>query len=98
MFCRCELIRDSVAGTGYFAFGLWGKQDLSKYKENIPISAILDNSTASFPNDIRQDIPFGRSRGKYKAMPILVGGQVLPDSTIDRFDIVTEIVDDNLMR
>lgn len=96
MACRCELYRNDVTETGYFSFGLWGKQDINKYKENIPLIALLDSS--SFHDGIRQDIPIGSRKGKYKTLSILLGGEVLPDSSIDRFDINFKEVDNSLMR
>jgi len=97
MFARCELYR-SVNGTGYFTFGMWGKQDLNKLKENIPLIALSDGTTASFPDDVRQDIPVGARKGKYKTVSVLLGGQIMPDSSIDSFDFEVELVDKTLMR
>ena len=97
MFVRCEIHRDTPA-TGYFKFGLWGKQDLNQYKNNIPLVAISDNRAVSFPDNVRQDIPIGSRKGKYKAITLLIGGKALPDSSIDRIDIVETLVDNTLMR
>ena len=69
---RCEYIRKNTeTKTGYFTFGLWGKQDANNNKENIPLMAISDISDASFPGNIRQDIPIGTQKGKYKFITIL---------------------------
>jgi hypothetical protein len=94
---RCELFRKNT-GTGYFVFGLWGKQDANKNKENIPIIAIDDISSGSFPSNVRQDIPIGSQKGKYKFITILQGGKSLPESSIDRFDIEAYLVDEKQLR
>jgi len=92
MFSRCELHR-IPGGTGYFSFGAWGKQDLNKKKKQIPLAAISDSREISYPDDVRQDIPYGAVRGKYKSITILQQGKTLPDSTIDRFDFDKILVD-----
>jgi len=97
MFARCELYRD-VTETGYFRFGLWGKLDLNKQKENTPLAVLADGRAISFPDNVRQDIPIGARKGKYKAVSLLVGGLALPESSIDRFDFEVEVVDNKLMR
>jgi len=97
MFARCELYRSS-AETGYFSFGMWGKQDINRDKLNMPLIALSDGRTISFPSDVRQDIPVGARKGKYKTVSILLGGQMLPDSSIDSFDFETALVDETLMR
>lgn len=97
MFTRCEIYRD-VTETGYFRFGLWGKQDLNKLKESIPLAAIADGQSISFPGNVRQDIPVGSRKGKYKSVSLLIGGLALPDSSINKFDFEVGIVDNSLMR
>lgn len=94
---RCEYFRKNT-GTGYFTFGLWGKQDANKNKVNIPLVAIDDISTANFPGDVRQDIPIGSQKGKYKFITILQGGKALPESSISRFDIEAYLVDEKQLR
>ena len=93
---RCTLYKSS--DDAYFSCGVWGKQDLNKNKINIPLVAYLDSSDDSFPDDIRQDVPIGRMKGKYKALSILLSGKILPESSIDGFDIVAIPVDNKLIR
>lgn len=97
-FVRCELFRDALISDGYFSFGMWGKQDFNKQKINIPLVAISDGSTRSFPSDVRQDIPSGYKKGKYKGVSILIGGMVLPESSIDQIDFDFAIIEEKLMR
>jgi hypothetical protein len=96
LISRGELYRSG--SSGYFNFGLWGKQDINKNKINIPLIAYSDNSSKSFPNNIRQDIPVGRMKGKYKIITILQGGLILPNSSIDSFEIVAIPVESNILR
>lgn len=96
LISRCELYRDSE--DGYFSFGLWGKQDLNKSKVNISLISYKDNSSVSFPGNIRQDIPVGRQKGKYKTITILQSGKLLPNSSLDNFEIVALAVDNNILR
>ena len=84
LIARCELYRNT--SSGFFAFGMWGKQDINKDKVNIPLVAIKDNTSANWPNNIRQDIPIGRHKGKYKTITMLHGGKMLPTSSIDVID------------
>ena len=77
---------------------MWGKQDFNKQKVNIPLVAISDSSEKSFPNDVRQDIPTGYKKGKYKGVSVLVGGKVLHESSIDQIDFDFSIVEEKLMR
>lgn len=93
---RGQLIREDI--NGYFYCGLWGKQDINKKKVNIPLAAFKDDTDASWPNLVRQDIPIGRQKGKYKTLSLMVGGLMLPDSSIDSFDIVAMPVDNKVMR
>ena len=97
-FVRCEFFRDTLLSDGFFSFGMWGKQDFNKQKVNIPLVAISDSSEKSFPNDVRQDIPTGYKKGKYKGVSVLVGGKVLPESSIDQIDFDFSIVEEKLMR
>lgn len=94
---RCEYFRKNT-GTGYFTFGMWGKQDANKNKVNIPLAAIYDITDESFPGDVRQDIPIGTRKGKYKFITILQGGKALPNSSISRFDIEAYLVDEKQLR
>jgi hypothetical protein len=57
-----------------------------------------DNSSVSFPGNIRQDIPVGRQKGKYKTITILQSGKLLPNSSLDNFEIVALAVDNNILR
>ena len=96
---RCEYFRNNTTTkTGYFTFGLWGKQDANKNKVNIPLMAISDISDANFPDNVRQDIPIGSQKGKYKFVTILQGGLALPNSNISRFDIEAYLVDKKQLR
>ncbi|WP_372647751.1 hypothetical protein [Draconibacterium sp.] len=97
LIARCELYRDEAA-TGYFTYGVWGKQDHNRKKTYIPIAAYYDGRSVVFPNNVRQDIPIGRQKGKYKDITILIGGQVLPDSSIKGFEFDALLVDDKIMR
>lgn len=96
LISRAELYRDT--SSGYLSFGVWGRQDLNKDKVNIPILAYLDDSESSFPDGVRQDIPIGRQKGKYKALSVLIGGKSLPNSSIDGFDIVASFVENTKLR
>ena len=80
---------------------LWvygGKNDLNKDKISIPLAAYNDNSSDAFPNNIRQDIPVGSMKGKYKLITILQGGLLLPNSSLDGFEIVALPVENNILR
>jgi len=96
MFARCELIRSSV--DGYFSLGIWGKQDLNKNKIGIPIVAISEGSSTAFPSNVRQDIPIGMQRGKYKGITVSLTGKALPESSINSFDIEAYLVDEKQLR
>lgn len=96
LFSRCELYRDDA--NGYFTFGIWGKQDLNKDKVNIPLAAYVDDTSNSFPGNIRQNIPVGNMKGKYKSITILQGGYVLPNSSIDNYEIIAIAVENNKIR
>lgn len=95
MFSRCELHRTQ---TGMFSFGVWGKQDLNNRKMNIPVSIIKGSTSLHFPNNVRQDIPIGWRKGKFKAFTILQGGKALPNSSLDGFEFDLLKVDDSRMR
>ncbi len=96
MFSRCLLLRSTAAG--YFSFGVWGRQDNNKYKKALLIASKKDDTAASYPNDIRQDIPINCRKGKYKSIVILQSGKALPDSSIDSFDFEAMLVDNSRMR
>ena len=93
---RCVLQRSSAAG--YFAFGMWGKQDVNKFKVSIPIIGKKDNRAVVFPNDIRQDIPISNMKGKYKAVALLLCGKALPESEIMGFDFEAVVIDEKRTR
>lgn len=97
MYSRCELFRD-VAASGYFSFGAWGKQDHNKNKVSIPITAKSDNRAAVYPGNVRQDIPIGWRKGKYKSVVVLQGGQTLPESSIDSIDFDVFLVKETKTR
>lgn len=96
MFARCVL-RRIITGTGYFTFGLWGKQDVQKDKKSIPLVA-LKGEAESFPDEVRYDIPVSTRKGKYKSITVLLSGKVLPDSDIDNFEFEVKLVDNSQMR
>lgn len=95
MFVRCELIKNT--SDGFFSFGMWGKQDLSKSKTGIPINAIIGGDTV-FNDNVRQDIPIGTHKGKYKSVVILLGGKALPESSVDGFEFDVYLVNENKLR
>lgn len=92
MFVRCELVRGD---SGYFSCGVWGKQDIGKMKKEIAIAAIRETRSSFFP---RQDIPISSALGKYKTITLLVGGIMLPESSIDGSEFDIRFVDDKKMR
>lgn len=93
---RCVLQRNTA--DGYFSFGLWGRQDVNKFKKSIPIIAKKDSRDVVFPNNVRQDIPVDNRKGKYKSVNISLTGKALPDSDIMGFDFDVKLVDDKRMR
>ena len=94
LISRCEIYKGT--SSAYYTFGLWGKQDMNKTKKNIPLAAYKDNN---FPeNNVRQDIPVGRMKGKYKTITILQSGLMLPNSSLDSFEIVAIPVENNILR
>lgn len=96
MFTRCELYRYS---SGYYiGHGVWGKQDLNIDKQNIPVVSQRDNREEVFPGGVRQDIPIGPRKGKYKGLSILLEGNFMPDSAVYGFDIDIEYVNDKKLR
>ena len=96
MFARCLLIRNTEEG--YFSFGLWGKQDINRFKKAITIVLKKDESLVTWPNNIRQDIPVSIRKGKYKSVTALLTGKVLPDSDITGFDFDVALVDNKRLR
>jgi DNA gyrase inhibitor GyrI len=96
MFSRCVLLRDTV--DGYFSFGLWGKQDINKQKQAIPMAIKSDDRAITYPNDVRQDIPINNRKGKYKTVTILQAGKALPNSSINEFDFDVMLVDNTRKR
>jgi hypothetical protein len=96
-YSRCELYADPLSNPeDFFVLGLWGKQDQNKKKEAIPLLAKRGLNSASFVDNVRQDIPVGRLSGKYKSIVILQGGEILPDSTINSFDFNVSIVKNSI--
>ena len=96
LISRCELYRDNSEGS--LILGIWGKQDMNKNKVNIPLVAYKDSSIGSFPDNIRQDIPLGSQKGKYKVITILQGGRFLPNSSLDGYEIVAIPVNNRKIR
>lgn len=96
LMSRCELYRANSSGE--LMFGLWGKQDINKDKQSITLAAYRDSSSAKWPNNIRQNIPVGRMKGKYKTITILQSGTLLPNSSIDGYEIVAIPVENNILR
>lgn len=93
LISRCELYKSTEDAN--FTLGIWGKQDLNITKQQLPLVAIKDDK---FINDVRQDIPIGRQKGKYKVLTILQGGKILPSSSLNGFEIVAIPVDNNILR
>lgn len=97
MFERCEFYEDpTFPSVSHFYMGVWGKQDQNKNKVSIPIVAIKDFD--SFDSGIRQDIPIGLRKGKYKSIVIATGGVIMPNSKINGFEIDLGKVDTNKIR
>lgn len=96
MFVRTLLARSTT--NGYFALGLWGQQDVNMYKKSIPITAKKDNRVDVYPGNIRQHLPIGCRKGKYKSVTVLQAGKTLPESYISSFDFDVFKVDNQKMR
>lgn len=96
MFTRCELHR--YASGYYIGHGVWGKQDLNIDKTQIALVSQRDNTSGSFPDGVRQDLPVGPRKGKYKAVSILIEGNFMPESAVYGFDIDLEFVNENKLR
>nr|WP_319265311.1 hypothetical protein [uncultured Draconibacterium sp.] len=98
MFSRCLLIRADEGSGAYFALGLWGKNDINKFKKSVPIATIKDNRDEVFTSNVRHDIPVSCRKGKYKSITALFTGKVLPDSDITAFDFEVYKHDNKKMR
>lgn len=96
MISRSLLVRDTAAG--YLSFGLWGQQEVNKFKKSFPIALKKDNRSSTFYNNTRYHIPVDCRKGKYKTITVLQAGKVLPESYISSFDFDIYLVDDNKSR
>ena len=96
MYLRCMLQR--ATANGYFALGLWGRQDVNKNKKALMMTNKKSSSTDVFPFDIRNDIPISMRKGKYKSVTVLLTGLALPESDIMSFDFDAMLVDNSKMR
>ena len=96
MIARTLLLRDTVAG--YVSIGLWGQQEVNRYKKSIPLALKKDDRTATFPSDIRYHLPVDCRKGKYKTITVLQAGKTLPESYISSFDFDIYMVDNKRMR
>lgn len=96
LISRCEIYRSSP--DSYFGFGLWGKQDINFKKTNIPLVAYKDSSSDAFPDDVRQDIPIGECKGKYKTITIMQNAKCLPHSSFNNYDIIAIPVNNKKLR
>ena len=93
VIARCQLYMEVG---GVFSLGVWGKQDINRYAQAIPLVCISDDT--SYKNNRRQDIPVGSRKGKYKALVVLQSGVASPDSSIDGFDFDVSVVDGGKLR
>jgi len=98
MFYRTMLQRKANATAGYFSIGLWGQQDVDRFKKSIPIVSKSDNRTGVYPGNIRYHIPIDCRKGKYKSITALQSGKTLPESYISSFDFDIYSVDNTKMR
>jgi hypothetical protein len=97
MVYRTLLARDAY-GSGYFSVGLWGQQDVSRFKKSIPIVAKSDNRPKVYLGNIRYHIPINCRKGKYKSITVLQSGKTLPESYISSFDFDVYLVNNTKMR
>lgn len=96
MISRTLLVRDSL--DAYFSIGLWGQQEVNKYKKSIPLAIKKDSRVAVYPDDMRYHIPVDCRKGKYKSITVLQAGKTLPESYISSFDFDIYMVDNKKMR
>lgn len=96
MISRTLLIRDTE--DGYFSIGLWGQQEVNKYKKSIALALKKDSRTAVYPENMRYHLPVDCRKGKYKAITVLQAGKALPESYISSFDFDIYLVDNTKMR
>lgn len=98
MIYRTLLIRKELETAGYFSIGLWGQQDVHRFKKAIPIVAKSDNRAGVYPGSIRYHIPIDCREGKYRSITVLQSGKTLPESYISSFDFDIFSVDNTKMR
>lgn len=96
MISRTLLLRNSISG--FVSIGLWGTQEVNKYKKSIPLAVKKDDRNAIFPNNMRYDLPVDCRKGKYKTITLLQAGKALPESYIASFDFDIYKVDNTKMR
>jgi hypothetical protein len=96
MISRSLLKRSTIGG--YLSFGLWGSQEVNKYKKAFALALKKDDRAITFPGDIRYHIPVSCRKGKYKTVTVLQAGKGLPESYISSFDFDVYLVDNNKMR
>lgn len=96
MISRTVLIRGTSGG--YLAFGLWGQQEVNKFKKSIPLALKKDDRSGTWPDNTRYHIPINCRKGKYKTITVLQSGKVLPESYISSFDFDIYLTDNNKMR
>lgn len=96
MTARTLLVRSTV--NGYFSIGLWGTQEVNKYKKSIPLALKKDGRAGTYPTNMRYHIPIDCRKGKYKTITVLQAGKTLPESYISSFDFDIYLVDNTKMR
>lgn len=96
MTSRTLLVRNT--SSGYVSIGLWGQQEVNKYKKSIPLAIKKDNRNAIYPDNMRYHLPVDCRKGKYKAITVLQAGKTLPESYISSFDFDIYLVDNTKMR
>jgi len=96
MISRSLLVRSSVAG--YLAIGLWGQQEVNKFRKSFQLAIKKDNRNTTFQSNIRYHIPVDCRKGKYKTITLLQSGKGLPESYISSFDFDIYLVDNTKMR
>ena len=96
MQARTLLLRDTAAG--YYSIGLWGQQEVNKYKKSIALALKKDDRAEVFPSNMRYHLPVDCRKGKYKAITVLQAGKALPESYLSSFDFDIYVVDNQRMR
>ena len=96
MISRSTLKRSTI--TGYLSLGLWGSQEVNKYKKAFALALKKDDRVVTFPDNVRYHIPVNCRKGKYKTVTVLQAGKGLPESYISSFDFDVFLVDNNKMR